>query len=366
MTDTLLSDTFSQFTVPGKVTEIVPFGTGHINDTYACRCRTGDGETRWVLQRLNHEVFRRPFDVMENISRVTAHVREAVVERGGDPAREVLEFVPAADGSLLFERDDHTFWRVCRLVEGACTYDEPPGTAQVRAAARAFGEFQSQLSSLGKPRLHETIPGFHHTPSRFEALRRAVDRDEHGRVGAAQESIAFALARVDTASVLTDLYDAGLVPERVTHNDTKLNNVMFDNATGEALCVIDLDTVMPGLALYDFGDMVRVAANRGAEDDPDTARVGVDLGLFAELSQGYLEALRGVLNEAEIEHLAIAPRLISLEQGVRFLTDYLEGDHYYKVHSADHNLQRCRAQFALVADMERQDKEMRRVIGECL
>jgi Ser/Thr protein kinase RdoA (MazF antagonist) len=360
--DATLARTVAQFQVEGDLLDIAPFGSGHINDTYACRFAANGTEVRWVLQRLNHEVFTKPYEVMENIGRVTEHLRRVASAQGGDIDRVSLSFVHTTDGALLYEREDATYWRVCAMLEGARTYDEPTGPDQVYAAARAFGGFQTALSDLPGARLHETIPGFHHTPGRVLALAAAVAADRHGRAEEAADAIRFADERREQAAVVAGLMGSGAIPERVTHNDTKLNNVMFDVASGEALCVIDLDTVMPGAALYDFGDMVRVAANTGAEDDTDLARVGLDLELFGCLVEGYLAAVRGVLNGAEMEHLAFSARLMALEQGIRFLTDYLDGDWYYKVHRDRHNLERARAQFALVADMERKQDAMGEVV----
>jgi len=352
-----------QFAVDGRLAGIAPFGSGHINDTYACRYRTGTGERRWVLQRINHAVFREPERLMENVGRVTAHIRGKVAQAGGDPDREVLTFVPLRAGGLLRREDDGTYWRMCGLIEGTRSYDMPERPEQVRDAARAFGRFQAQLADLPGARLHETIPRFHDTAERLRALQRAVAQDPANRAADAPREIRFALERERLAGTLGGLHAAGRLPERTTHNDTKLNNVLFDSASGRALCVIDLDTVMPGLALHDFGDMVRTGANAAAEDEADTARVALNLDAFDSMAQGYLEALAGTLVPAELEHLALAALVITLEQGIRFLTDYLSGDVYYKVRHARHNLERCRAQFALVASMERCRERMEAIVA---
>jgi aminoglycoside phosphotransferase (APT) family kinase protein len=360
---TALAGIAGQFAIDGHLVDITPFGSGHINDTYACRFRTRAGERRWVLQRINHTVFREPERLMENVGRVTAHIRAKVERVGGDPGREVLSFVPLRAGGLLRREDDGTYWRVCGLIEGTRTFDVPERPEQVREAARAFGQFQAQLADLPGARLHETIPRFHDTAERLRTLARAVERDPCNRAADARAEVRFAMERERMAATLGELQAAGRLPERTTHNDTKLNNVLFDTASGRALCVIDLDTVMPGLALYDFGDMVRTGASTAAEDEPDVGRVGLDLEAFERMAQGYLEALSGTLVPLELEHLAFSALVITLEQGIRFLTDYLEGDTYYKVRHARHNLERCRTQFALVGSMEAGRERMEAIVS---
>jgi aminoglycoside phosphotransferase (APT) family kinase protein len=235
---------------------------------------------------------------------------------------------------------------------------------QAREAARAFGEFQAQLSDLPGSRLHETIPNFHHTRSRFEALRAAIAADVRGRVAEVRDEIAFATARESDTDVLLGLLARGDVRERITHNDTKINNVMLDDRTGQGVAVIDLDTVMPGLALYDFGEMVRTSASSTAEDDPVPARMQVRLPLFRALVGGYLETAGGVLNAVERAHLGFAGKMMTYENGIRFLTDYLQGDTYYRIKHPAHNLERCRTQFALVRSIEENSVEMRRIVDE--
>jgi aminoglycoside phosphotransferase (APT) family kinase protein len=357
-----LTSIASQFTVEGALTAVEPFGSGHINDTFACTYRTSSGERRYVLQRINHHVFKDPAKVMENIQRVTAHLARKYAALGRDPLRSTLTFLPSAGGGMLVTDDQGNFWRMCLLIENARTYDEGGDPTRGRSAARAFGEFQVMLADLPGRRLHETIPDFHNTARRFDALLTAITRDSHNRAVKAKSQITFALRREANAPVITDLMARGVVPERVTHNDAKLNNVMFDGAGEKAICVIDLDTVMPGSVLYDFGDMVRVAANRGAEDEQDITRVGLNLPMFEQLAVGYLEATRSVLVAEETSRLALAARLITFEQGIRFLTDYLCGDVYYKTHRPAHNLERARAQFALVADMERATVQMEKTL----
>jgi Ser/Thr protein kinase RdoA (MazF antagonist) len=328
------------FEIPGHWLDGSPWGSGHINDTHVVRYRAGGRVVRFVHQRINEAVFPDPASLMENIERVTAHQRRKLREAGADQIeRRVLE------------------------VEGARTYDQVASTAQAREAARAYGVFQRHLADLPAPPLNETIPDFHHTRRRFEALLDAVRRDPHGRVRAARAEIAFIEARAELVDRLLDLARSGAMPERVTHNDTKINNVLLDDRTGEGLCVLDLDTVMPGLALYDFGDLVRTAATRAAEDERDLAKAQVELELFEALVEGYLAETGPLLTQAELDQLAFSGVLITLEMSMRFLTDHLEGDTYFKIHRPAHNLERCRAQLRLLESMEAQRDALEAVVA---
>jgi aminoglycoside phosphotransferase (APT) family kinase protein len=251
-----------------------------------------------------------------------------------------------------------SYWRAYRFIERARTYDAVESAQQAFQAAKAFGQFQKLLAGLPAPRLHDTIPDFHHTPKRFVALEEAIASDVAGRAILAKPEIGFALAH---QSIVSILLDANL-PERVTHNDTKFNNVMLDDATGEGVCVVDLDTVMPGLALYDFGDMVRTTTSPAEEDELDLSRVTMQFPMFEALVRGYLASAGGFLTKAEKQYLAFSGKLITFEIGIRFLTDYLAGDTYFKVHREGHNLDRCRTQFKLVESIERQEERMQRLI----
>jgi glucosamine-6-phosphate deaminase len=339
-----------------------PYGNGHINDTFAVSFEQGGVTTRYILQRINENVFRQVDAVMDNVARVTAHAgRRALASGAPDAARRALTLIPTRAGGNL-HRDAQGAWRCYVFIEGATSHDiiQTPGMA--REAAKAFGEFQRLLSDLPGGRLLETIPNFHHTRSRFEAFRRAVRDDRCGRAREVAAEIAFALEHEALVDVLLDLHARGEIPERITHNDTKLNNVLIDDRTGAGVCVIDLDTVMPGLALYDFGDLVRSATNSAAEDERDLAKVTARLDIFDALAEGYLAAAGGFLNPAEIAHLAFSGRLITFEIGLRFLTDHLEGDTYFRIHRPGHNLDRARTQFALVRSMEAQRAEMEALV----
>jgi Ser/Thr protein kinase RdoA (MazF antagonist) len=346
-----------QFEIDGDFLSAVPYGTGHINDTYCATFQQADLAERFILQRINTGIFRNPRALMQNIERVTAHVAEQLAGEQ-DSARRVLTLIPARDGRVWHEDAEGGQWRAYRFIEGARTYDTVASPRQAFHAAQAFGQFQKMLAGLPAPRLHDTIPDFHHTPKRFAAFEQTLAADVAGRAIHAKAEIEFALAHQSIAAVLVD----AALPERVTHNDTKFNNVMFDDATGEGICVVDLDTVMPGLALYDFGDMVRTATSPVDEDEQDLSKVNMQFPMFEALARGYLSAAGSFLTDAEKQHLVLAGKVITFEQGLRFLTDYLAGDTYYKVHRAGHNLDRCRTQFKLIESMERQEERMNRLI----
>ncbi|NOY81020.1 MAG: aminoglycoside phosphotransferase family protein [Kiritimatiellaeota bacterium] len=351
-----LAAVFAEFDVPARFVEGGPHGNGHINDTYAVVAETADGcRRRYILQRMNHKVFTRIPELMENILRVTRHVRGKVESLPGhDPDREALTVIPSRGGGPFIQREDGSCWRCYIFIENALTTDVAADPRQAYEAAKAFGTFQEMLRDLPMPRLHDTIPDFHHTPKRFEKLRKAIEQDRVGRAESAGPEIAFALARGEMTTTVTDGIERGEIPERVTHNDTKINNVMLDIESGRGVCVIDLDTVMPGSVLYDFGDMVRTSTSTGAEDERDLSLVTFQRDFFDALVCGYLDAVGASLLPRELELLAFSGRLITFEIGIRFLTDYLEGDVYFKTHHPDHNLDRTRTQFALVRAMEEQ------------
>jgi hypothetical protein len=359
------SEIVTHFRFEGDLIEACPHPSGHINDTYAAWFGQAGGATcRYVLQRINHEVFRHPEGVMHNIERVTGHLRDKIVAAGGDPERETLTLVPTHNASFLHRSHDGSYWRAFVYIEGARTYEVVESLDHVYHAGQAFGQFQRLLGDFPARQLYETIPGFHHTPKRFEAFVEAVERDVENRARTVGAEIDFVLARSDETSILLNLLEQGTLPERVTHNDTKFNNVMIDDETGKGICVIDLDTVMPGLSLYDFGDAVRSGANSAAEDEADLAKVSIDLEIFDRLTHGYLDATRDVLTASEIDYLPFSARLLTLECGIRFLTDHLNGDVYFRVHRKNHNLDRCRTQFKMVRDMESCFGEMTRIVDK--
>jgi aminoglycoside phosphotransferase (APT) family kinase protein len=347
----------AQFQFRGEAEAFVPYGNGHINDTYLVTCNGACAPMRYILQRINSQVFHSPAVVMQNIERVTAHLA-AQLAHEPDRARRALTLVPARDASNWYVDADGETWRAYPFIENARSYETATSVEQAFQAAEAFGRFQQQLASLPAPRLHETIPDFHHTPRRFAALERAIAADVKGRAKLAQPEIDFALAHESITGVLLEAD----LPERITHNDTKFNNVLLDDATGESLCVVDLDTVMPGLALYDFGDMVRTTTSPAAEDEQDLSKVTMQFPLFEALVRGYLSAAGGFLSENEKKFLAFSGKLITFEIGIRFLADYLVGDTYFKIHREGHNLDRCRTQFKLVESIELQEEKMNRLV----
>jgi Ser/Thr protein kinase RdoA (MazF antagonist) len=346
-----------QFEIDGEFFEARPYGSGHINDTYCVVFHRGGAPFNYILQRINHGVFKHPADLMENIQRVTSHLAARVADQP-DWKRRVLRLIPARNGRAWHVDADGNHWRAYRFIPRARTYDAVESPEQAFQAGRAFGRFQEILAGLPAPRLHDTIPDFHHTPKRFNALQQAIAADAAGRAILAKPEIEFALAHQSITAVLLD----ASLPERVTHNDTKFNNVMLDDSTGEGICVIDLDTVMPGLAPYDFGDMVRTATSPAKEDEQDLSRVTMQFPMFEALARGYLSSAGGFLTKAEKELLAFSGKLITFEIGIRFLTDYLAGDTYFKVHREGHNLDRCRAQFKLVESIEQQEEKMNRLV----
>ncbi len=352
-----LGEIARQFAVEGEFCQAVPYGGGHINETWCATFNRADARVRGILQRINHNVFRNPAALMENIERVTQHL-SAQLAKEPDRERRALTLIPSRAGRNLYVDPGGGYWRAWRFIEGARTYDAIESAQQAYEGPRAFGRFLAMLADLPAPRLHDTIPNFHSTPGRFAALEDAIAHDTAGRVHLAEPEIAFAHAR---KSITGALLNAGL-PERVTHNDTKINNVLLDDQTGEGICVIDLDTVMPGFAAYDFGDLVRSATCPAAEDERDLSKVTVRFDLFEALARGYLSTAGDMLTRAEKESLVLGGKLITFTMGIRFLTDFLNGDTYYKVHRADHNLDRCRTQFKLVESIEAQESAMEQFI----
>ncbi len=348
----------SRFTIPGDFVSAEPYGSGHINDTYALVFDQAGCRIRYILQRLNTEVFHDPAALMENIRRVTGHL----ATKNGD-SRSTLTLVPSLDGDVWIRDEEGSCWRVYLFIEHAKSFDVLETEQQAYEAANAFGKFQADL--IDQPgRLIETIPDFHNTPKRIAALEEAVRADVCGRVRGAEREIEFVLSRKEEASTLIRLHQQGAIPERITHNDTKLNNVLIDTESGKGICVIDLDTVMPGLVHYDFGDMVRTGTSPAAEDERDLSRVEMRFPMFEALLRGYCAAAGAFLNPVEFEYLPFSGKLITLEIGTRFLTDYLSGDTYFKIHRDGHNFDRARTQFALVRSIERQMDRMKALVRE--
>jgi Ser/Thr protein kinase RdoA (MazF antagonist) len=353
MTIAILRDVVSKFQIQGSLTNIAPHGNGLINDTFAVTFCQGEANKRYVVQRLNKAIFKKPEDVMENILNVTRHLRKKLKLRGHeDYDRRVLTLVQSHDGNHFAYDGDGHLWRCYTFIEGARNLDIIESPTQAFEAAKTFGAFQHDLMDYDGHRLFETIPMFHNTPARFATLQSAIQEDPKNRAASVKKDIEFALYRETLANSLVSLQEKGLLQERITHGDTKLNNVLLDDKTGEGLCVLDLDTVMPGLSLYDFGDMVRSATNPVAEDEQDISKVKVQVPIFEAIAKGYMEGLEGKLSRIEKENLVTSSKLLAFECGIRFLTDYLQGDTYFKVNRETHNLDRCRVQFALLKSFE--------------
>ena len=328
------------------------FGHGNINYTFLI---TTDNGKQYILQRINTHVFKKPVQLMENVIAVTKHIGSKV----DDPSK-VLHFIPALDGNYYYRDERRRYWRCYEFVGGFCL-EAPESDADFYESAVAFGRFQEQLSDFPAGTLYETIPNFHNTPDRYRQLHIAMDEDACDRLQFVQKEIDFIMEREQEAGTIQRLLESGELPLRVTHNDTKLNNVLLDMKTRKALCVLDLDTVMPGSSLFDFGDSIRFGAATAPEDVQELSRMHLDLHLFDVYTKGFLSGCN-TLTEQEIELLPLGAKIITLELAVRFLTDYLESDHYFKTQYADHNLVRCRAQLRLVEDMEAKWYQMQKIV----
>ena len=363
--DTNIMEIIKAFPEYGEVIGYKPITAGHINDTYIVEYLQENGEKiRYLLQRINTNVFRMPVELMENVMGGTAFLRKKIEAAGGDPARETLTVFPAKDGKNYYMAEDGGCWRMYNFVEDAFSITELTSAEDFKSAALSFGNFQNLLADYPIETLYETIPNFHNTPSRFKDFLEALEKNASGRKGEAIPEIDFVLAREKDCSVITDLLDSGMLPVRVTHNDTKLNNVLFDNTTKKGLCVVDLDTVMPGSSLYDFGDSIRFGANTAAEDEKDLSKVSLSLEYFKAYVEGYLEAAGKSLTENEINYLPFSAKLLTLECGIRFLGDFINGDVYFKTEYPEHNLVRARTQFKLVEDIEAKYAEMMRIVDD--
>lgn len=352
----------AMFDFGGEVTSVVPYGNGHINDTYAVTCSLAGGSVRFILQRLNPVVFPDRAGLMRNMIAVTGFLRKAVIRDGGDPERECLRLIPLKDGSPYLTDESGDVWRATQFIENTDAYLVAESPEMFASAGEAFGKFMARLGGFDASSLFEVIPRFHDTPDRYARFLASLERNAAGRMDEAKDEIAFVRERGEGCSVITDALERGEVPVRVTHNDTKLNNVLIDTATKEAVCVIDLDTVMPGSMLYDFGDAVRVGCSTAKEDERDLSLVDFDLGLFRAFTEGYLAGAGRSVTAAELGLLPDAARLMTFECGMRFLTDFLDGDTYFKTAYPEHNLVRARTQFKLVRTMERIRPEIVRAV----
>lgn len=347
------------FATEGQLVSCERYGSGHINDTFKMVCGRP-----YILQRMNKGIFKDPVSLMRNIQGVTTFLRREVIKHGGDPERETLNLVNTREGGYFYVDSKGDYWRVYLFIENATCYNLVEKPEDFYQSGKAFGRFQRMLADYPAGELAETIPEFHNTPKRFCTFKEIVERDPKGRASQVQKEIQFVLDRERDMGIAMDLLSEGRLPLRVTHNDTKLNNIMIDDATGQAICIIDLDTVMPGLSIFDFGDSIRFGASTAEEDEVDLSRVSLSLPLFEAYTRGFLEGCGGSLTKMEVEMLPQGARLMTLECGMRFLTDYLEGDVYFKTSREHHNLDRCRTQFKLVEDMEKKWDEMERILRE--
>lgn len=355
-----LSKLAEQFCIEGAVDSVRPLGDGFINDTFIVRTK-GDAPD-YILQRKNKNIFPDVPAMMDNISKVTDHIRRRVIAGGGDPLREVLTVIPARDGRLYYLDENDDYWAVCVFISDTVAYDNADTPELARKGGEGIGKFQSQLSDFTEP-LAETIPGFHDIRHRFAQWDEAVAADAAGRVSELKEEIAWIEKRRQRMLDFWEKVEDGTIPRRVTHNDTKISNILFDKK-GEVLCVIDLDTVMSSTSLNDFGDAIRSYTNTGAEDDRDLSRVRMSMEMFSAYTDGYLSRRAGELIQSEIDYLAFSALYITYEQVLRFLMDYIDGDKYYKVKYPGHNLVRTHAQYKLLRSMEEQYDEMCRVVTD--
>ena len=364
----------SRFETVGTVEEIKPLGPGFINDTLIVRCNDNGTEVRYILQRKNHHVFPDVPGMMNNIIMVTEHIKAKVAAAGGNPDREALTVVKRRQDSiteaestqpyndLYFKDENGNYWAMCTFIEGSVTYERADTPALAFKGGQGIGKFQAQLADFTTP-LSETIKGFHNIRWRFQQWDEAVNKDAAGRVKDLAEEISWIESRKEEMLAFWSLVENGTIPTRVTHNDTKISNILFD-AEGEVLCVIDLDTCMSSTSLNDFGDAIRSYTNTGAEDDRDLSKVSMSLEMFKAYAEGYLSERKESMTESELEWLAFSARYITYEQVLRFLMDYIDGDVYYKTNAPDHNLVRTHAQYKLLQSMEEQYPLMKEIVSK--
>ena len=357
-----LKEIIAAYDFPATLLGAVRYGSGHINDTFCLVCQGKEGDAvRFILQGLSVTAFPRQEELMENFINITTFLRKKIQANGGDTMRETLNLFPTREGKPYYVDKNGKIWRVTRFVERTlCLQQATPELFE--ASARAFGRFQWLLADYPAETLHETIVNFHNTEDRFAKFQAALEADKLGRAAEVAAEIQFVVDRKEDCSVAMNGLREGKLPLRVTHNDTKLNNILIDEITGEGICVIDLDTTMPGLSIYDFGDSIRFGANHSAEDEKDLSKVNFDISLYERYTRGFLEGAKGGLTDTELEYLPWGAKLMTLECGIRFLTDYLEGDHYFHIHYPEQNLDRCRTQFKLVSDMEAQWERMHTIV----
>ena len=350
------------FNVEGSFVSAEPYGSGHINSTKYVVMEKDGARREYILQKINKNVFKSPEKLMDNYTSVTEFLRNSIIENGGDPDRETINVIKNKNGKNFFVDDEGEYWRLILFVTDSLSYDKVERPEQFYESAVAFGNFQSLLRNYPAHTLNETIVNFHNTPVRFNNLMAAVKADKCARLKEVEAEVEFCRAREEFAATLENAREAGKLPLKVTHNDTKLNNILFDKTTGKPVCVIDLDTIMPGYSVNDFGDSIRFGATTALEDEADLSKVNFDISLYELYVKGFIEGANGGLSEGELELLPIGAIMMTFECGMRFLTDYLEGDTYFRTSRPGHNLDRARNQFKLVSDMEKKLPEMKEIV----
>lgn len=356
LNENLIIEIGNQFLLEGSIFSSEVHGNGNVNDTFLLFCGNPNSSNRYTLQRINHEIFQDPEGLMENFSRVTNHLQSKLVLEESN--KQSLSLIEAKDGRPFYQDKNGNYWRVTKFVEGGRSFEVPENLTQAYEAAKAFGDFQAKLADLPGEPLIETIADFHNTRLRFDHFLEVFRKDQFDRVKEVQDLVEFALVN----EPLADAIKTENFPQRVVHNDTKLNNVLLHKSSGQGMCVVDLDTVMPGCVLHDFGDLVRTAASSALEDETDLRKVFFLPETFEAIVKGYLSSAGFMLESCEVENLALAPKVITYELGLRFLADYLEGDNYFKVKRPGHNIDRVRAQFKLLSSMEDQFSEMKEIV----
>ncbi len=352
------------FGIEGEILSVEPFGSGHINDTLCATVKNNGDTKQYVLQKMNTDIFKDPVGLMNNIVKVTEFLKKSIIAKGGDPARETLKFYPTVDGKMFYTDEEGMAWRLEDLVLGTKSYDLATTPEMFASTGVAFGQFMADLADFPADELVEVIPNFHHTGVRFATFESEVKANRAGRLETCRKEVEFALARKELAESIVKQLENNELPLRVTHNDTKINNILMDAETDEPICIIDLDTIMPGACAYDFGDSIRFGASSALEDEQDLDKVYMKLDLFEAFTAGYMKAVGKTLTPAEAKSLAVGAAVITYETGIRFLGDYLNGDTYFKIHREGQNLDRARTQLKLVADMEAKMDQMQAIVDK--
>ena len=357
----------NQFQLYGTLKSFRPYGNGHIHDTYLIQINQGGTMVPYIMQRINTYVFKKPKEVMKNIVKATDHIRQKlIIDKASDISRRVLEVIPNKDGSFYYTDSDGDYWRIYIYIANTVSYDTLRSNKQIFQVAKIFGDFHKTLADIDISDLHETIPDFHNGLKRFADFENALNSDHYDRSNDAKEEIDFLIKNAGLFKVIPRLIREKKIPVRVTHNDTKVNNVLFDRESDKSFCIIDLDTIMPGVSLYDFGDLARTSLSNSAEDEKVLSRVFMQIPRFESLLNGYLSSAGEILNKYEINHLVHGAKLITLMIGMRFLTDYLSNDIYFKIKYPEHNLDRCRTQFKIVKSIQENEEQLNKIVEKSI